>query len=359
MKNLLLLLILLLAACSSDSEQETAGQNGSGQEQDGQFQQEAETILTELEIPWDIEKVEDVLLISERTGSIVKMENEGMTRKHVQLKNPLADQPEAGLLGIAVPESYLENQQVAAYYSYTSNQGVFQRIVMLEEQEEEWVETKTILDRIPGGMYHQGGRIEIGPDEKLYATTGDATEPGLAQDQDSLAGKILRMNLDGSVPEDNPFDNSLVYSYGHRNPQGLAWNEAGELYATEHGNQAHDEINRIKPGHNYGWPEIEGDAESEGMESPMAHSGSGETWAPSGMAYLDNNFYFGSLRGEAVRQFNPEDHSVSVIAEGYGRIRDVMATDEGLYFITNNTDGRGNPDDKDDRLMLLRQTDSD
>lgn len=359
MKKFLILLFILLAACNSDSEQETAGQNEAGQEQDRQFQQEAETILTELEIPWDLEMVEDIVLISERPGSIVKMENEEMTRKPVQLENPLADRPEAGLLGIAVPDSYLENQQVAAYYSYTSDQGVFQRIAILEEQEEEWLEIKTILDRIPGGMYHQGGRIEIGPDEKLYATTGDATEPGLAQEQDGLAGKILRMNLDGSVPEDNPFDNSLVYSYGHRNPQGLAWNEAGELYATEHGNQAHDEINRIQAGYNYGWPEIEGSVEAEGMETPLVHSGSGETWAPSGMAYLDDNFYFGSLRGEAVRQFNPEDHSVAVIAEGYGRIRDVMAVEEGMYFITNNTDGRGNPGDKDDRLMLLRQTGSD
>lgn len=364
-KILLLLLLLMLTACSSDTGEEPSEEDNSVQEQSGEeetatgsdqgesFQGEPETILTDLEVPWDLERIEEGLLISERPGSIVKMEEEEMVRKPVSLEYPLADQPEAGLLGIAVPDSYQDDRRIAAYYSYSSEDGIFQRIAVLEEQEEEWVETETILDQIPGGMYHQGGRIEIGPDEMLYATTGDATDPRLAQERDSLAGKILRMNFDGSVPGDNPFEDSLVYSYGHRNPQGLAWNDSDELYATEHGDQAHDEINKIEPGNNYGWPEIEGDAEQEGMETPLVHSGSDTTWAPSGMAYSDGVFYFGSLRGEAVRQFVEEESSVSVLEEGYGRIRDVLTTEEGLYFITNNTDGRGNPDPEDDRLIFL------
>lgn len=367
MKRILFLFILfLVVACSSENGEEPSNQSepeqpegeegDSGTNTDGSFQEEPEIILTDLDVPWDLEIVEETILISERTGSIVKTEEGEMVRKPVQLEYPLADQPEAGLLGIAVPGSYRENDEIAAYYSYTSEEGIFQRIIILEEQEEEWIETRTILDRIPGGMYHQGGRIEIGPDNMLYATTGDATNPMLAQNLESLAGKILRMNMDGSVPEDNPFDDSLVYSYGHRNPQGLAWNEADELYATEHGDQAHDEINKIEAGSNYGWPEIEGDATQEGMETPLVHSGSNEAWAPSGMAYFDGIFYFGSLRGEAVRQFDEEAAAVSVLEDGYGRIRDVMVTEEGLYFITNNTDGRGNPNPDDDRLLFMQRT---
>lgn len=112
------------------------------------------------------------------------------------------------------------------------------------------------------------------------------------------------MNLDGSVPSDNPFPNSYIYSYGHRNPQGLAWDSDGNLFATEHGQTALDEINQIEKGHNYGWPVIEGDETSEGMETPIVHSGE-DTWAPSGMSYLDELFYFASLRGEGIRQFDP------------------------------------------------------
>lgn len=367
MRKILIVILLGLTACSSDgdtpnqqgTEQEQPSENHaeSDQESNQAFQSEAETIAEDLDVPWDIETAGQLLIISERPGAIVKIENGEATRKQVRLENDLADAAEAGLLGIAVPSSYQENGQIFAYYSYSSANGVFQRIAALKENQDEWVETGTLVDHIPGGSFHQGGRIEIGPDGKLYATTGDATQPALAQDLNSLAGKILRINMDGTVPRDNPFEGSLVYSYGHRNPQGLAWNDESQLYATEHGDQAHDEVNKIEPGKNYGWPEIEGDTETEGMVIPLAHSGN-DTWAPSGMAFMEGDFYFGSLRGAAVRQFQPENSAVSVLIDGFGRIRDVAATAEGLYFITNNTDGRGSPVEEDDRLLLLRKEDS-
>lgn len=196
--------------------------------------------------------------------------------------------------------------------------------------------------------------MKIGPDRKLYITTGDATAPELSQDKRSLNGKILRMNLDGSIPEDNPFENSYVYSYGHRNPQGLVW-MGDALYATEHGQSARDELNVIKPGANYGWPVIQGNEEKAGMETPLFQSGN-ETWAPSGMAAANGKLYVAALRGNAVREFDVEKNTTRPIITGLGRIRDVFVEGEYLYFVSNNTDGRGNPDEKDDKLYRVLLT---
>lgn len=273
-------------------------------------------------------------------------------RKPVQFLKDLSNQPEAGLLGIAIPKNFSETNTAFAYYSYQEGNTYYQRVVTIKESAEQWVETTVLLDKIPGGQFHQGGRIEIGPDSKLYITTGDATNPELAQNLNSLAGKILRMNLDGTIPDDNPFENSYVYIYGHRNPQGLAWNNQNEMYATEHGSTAHDEINKIKKGQNYGWRVIQGDKSAEGMISPIIHSGE-NTWAPSGMTYHKGLFYFASLGGEGLRQFDPNDKVQELIVSDVGRVRDAFATNEGVYFITNNTDGRGNPVKNDDRLLFI------
>lgn len=313
-----------------------------------------ETVATDLDEPWEIVKAGESLYISERIGNIVEVTEGNFERKPVELEEPLAGQSEAGLLGIAFPNTFDEKGKAFAYYSYSNADMVFQRIVTIEEQANKWVETGVLLDKIPGGQFHQGGRIEIGPDGKIYATTGDATEPKLAQDKHSLAGKVLRLNLDGSVPVDNPFANSFVYTYGHRNPQGLAWDGEGRLYATEHGDQTHDEINLLEPGKNYGWPEIEANETKNGMVEPLIYSGD-NTWAPSGMAFYRGEFYFASLRGQALRHFNREKETQKIVVEGYGRIRDVLSADNGMYVITNNTDGRGNPDEKDDRLLFLSE----
>ncbi|WP_234402355.1 PQQ-dependent sugar dehydrogenase [Oceanobacillus damuensis] len=363
-------LLLFLAACEEDqpaSERATSGQEDTENEHEENQDTEAvnqpvpdeerEIIAQNLEEPWEIAKVNDTFYISERTGSIVTVKGENQNRKPVQFDENLAEQPESGLLGIAIPDDFKESNRAYAYYSYQRDNENYQRIVTIEETGDQWEETSILLDEIPGGTYHHGGRIEISPDGKLFITIGDASIPDSAQDLDSLAGKILRMNLDGTIPDDNPFEDSYVYSYGHRNPQGLAWTPDGELYATEHGDQALDEINHLTAGSNYGWPVIEGDETADGMESPLIHSGE-ETWAPSGMTYHEGNFYFASLRGEGLRMFDPINKTQDLIVSDVGRVRDAMAVENGVYIITNNTDGRGNPSDEDDQLIFIPIPDS-
>jgi len=366
------LCLFMMTACTPDTKQENRSHEGevvSKEENDHEEQTESagrhkseavdkrQVIAKHLQEPWEIALVGNTFYISERNGSIVTvtMNDDVQTRKPVRFEKDLSHQPEAGLLGIAFPSDFQETKTAFAYYSYQENGAFFQRVVTIKESHDHWEETSVLLDKIPGGRYHQGGRIEIGPDQKLYVTTGDAAKPELSQELDSLAGKILRMNLDGSIPDDNPFGESYVYSYGHRNPQGLAWNSDHELYATEHGSNAYDEINKIEAGKNYGWPVIRGDEAANGMASPVLHSGEG-TWAPSGMTYFAGYFYFASLRGESVRKFDPVNKTEEIIVSDVGRVRDVLATNEGLYIITNNTDGRGTPSKHDDQLIFIPLT---
>lgn len=312
-----------------------------------------EVIADELEIPWSIEKQGNTFYLTERTGSMVKVEEGNKVRQKVELSKPLATAAEAGLLGFVLAPDFPGSGRAYAYYTYEDRSGQFNRIVTLVLEEDVWKEERVLLDHIPSGRFHHGGRLKIGPDGKLYAATGDATEPSVAQDPESLGGKILRMNLDGSVPDDNPFPDSYVYSYGHRNPQGLAWAADGTLYASEHGSSANDEINRIEAGNNYGWPVIQGAEEQEGMVTPLFTSGRQTTWAPSGMAWADGKLYAAALRGAAVLEFDLSSGRVREAVTGFGRIRDVRIEGDTLYWITNNTDGRGTPREGDDKLYRV------
>ena len=308
------------------------------------------TISSNLETPWAIEYVGDTFYITERPGHIVKVQHGDMERQDITLSAPLATVAEAGLLGFALAPDFTTSDRAFAYYTYESTKGQFNRIVELRYDEKMWHEEKILLDHIPSGNYHYGGRLKIGPDHKLYATVGDASDPDLAQQRASLAGKILRLNLDGSIPDDNPSSRSYVYSYGHRNPQGLVWLER-TLYASEHGDSAHDEINRIEAGKNYGWPTMEGNDKKPMMETPLFTSGADTTWAPSGMAASKHKLYVAALRGSAIIEFDVKTKKQRTIVQDVGRIRDVMIIDDTLYFITNNRDGRGTPQEGDDRLM--------
>ncbi|WP_406566422.1 PQQ-dependent sugar dehydrogenase [Jeotgalibacillus aurantiacus] len=344
--------VLFIAGCSSGS--------GQGDMSEGAVsEQEIETVAENLEIPWAIDHQDDTFYITERTGSIVKVEGDQEERQAVELKEELATAAEAGLLGFVLAPDFQESQMAYAYYTYENGDGQFNRIVTLRLDDGVWTEEDLLLDEIPSGNVHHGGRLKMGPDDKLYATAGDAAEVDLAQEVDSLGGKILRLNLDGSVPYDNPFPDSYVYSYGHRNPQGLTWSPDGTMYASEHGNSSNDEINEIEAGQNYGWPIIEGDEERDDMVSPLFTSGDDSTWAPSGMAYYDGKIYVASLRGTAVLEFDPATNEQRTFVSGLGRIRDLIIDEDTLYFVSNNTDGRGNTGENDDKLYRVSLSTSD
>lgn len=321
---------------------------------------EAYLVLSDdLNIPWSIEFDGDTVYMSERGGTIVKLDGDGkQTRQEVRLNKAVQHAGEGGLLGLLLSPDFDASGLAYAYHTYRESGETKNRIALLKLNEGAWEEQRALLEDIPGDLYHNGGRLAFGPDGMLYATTGDAQVPRLAQDKNSLAGKILRMTPDGEIPDDNPFPGSFVYSYGHRNPQGLAWTKDGAMYATEHGPSGrpggHDEINTIRPGANYGWPDIIGDAEQAGMETPVYHTGD-RAIAPSGAAFDDEGrLLVAALVGEALYRFDPATGEMEIAAEGDGRIRDVKVKDGYAYIITNNRDGRGNPVDNDDRLVRLK-----
>ncbi|MFS0690612.1 PQQ-dependent sugar dehydrogenase [Sporosarcina sp. 179-K 8C2 HS] len=333
MKRLVFLLFILgLVGCSS-----------MGKEDNGLYV--TSKIATNLESPWSIASDGQTFFISERNGAIVRIEKDGRTtREEVFLSKPLSSAAEAGLLGFVLREDFNESSLAYAYYTYDFDGQPVNRIVTLVREGGEWHEKEILLDHIESGRVHHGGRLALSPEGTLFATIGDGAAPENAQDPNSFNGKILKLQVDGSFS---------IVSLGHRNPQGLAWNLEGELYSSEHGQSANDEINMIEQGGNYGWPEIEGNESKEGMRSPLLTSGVNETWAPSGMTFHNGLLYIAALRGEAILVFDPEAMEIVQNIEGYGRIRDVYSDGESLYFISNNTDGRGTPSEFDDVLYRL------
>lgn len=309
----------------------------------------AARIAINLEAPWSIDSDGERLFVAERDGAIVRIEKYGekygeMVREKVFLSEPLSTAAEAGLLGFVLQEDFDDSSLAYAYYTYDLGGKPVNRIVTLFRDGEGWHEEDILLDKIESGPVHHGGRLALSPEGTLFATIGDGATPETAQNPHSFNGKIVKLKEDGSFE---------IFSSGHRNPQGLAWNSKGELYSSEHGQSANDEINEIVQGGNYGWPEIEGNESQEGMLSPLLTSGANVTWAPSGMTFHKGMLYVAALRGKAILVIDPETMVITRKIEGYGRIRDVYSDGESLYFISNNTDGRGTPSESDDILYEL------
>lgn len=307
-------------------------------------------IASGLDAPWSIVFYRDTALVSERdTARIVEIGTDRAVREvgHIDAAAPRG---EGGLLGLAVRDSWLY-----AYYTTAGDNRVERFELLGEPGSLSLGQGQVILEGLPAAQNHNGGRIAFGPDQLLYVTAGDAGDRDSAQDLDSLAGKILRVTPEGAVPEDNPFPGSPVYSFGHRNPQGLAWDAEGNLFATEFGQNTWDELNLIEPGGNYGWPEAEGNADTDGFADPMQQWATSEA-SPSGMAYLDGVLYIANLRGERLREVPLSDLTTSTerFVGELGRLRDVaVAPDGSLWLLTNNTDGRGSPRPGDDQILRI------
>lgn len=318
-----------------------------------------EVLVENLEIPWEIVFLPTgEMLLTERPGRLLKI---GKAQKVIQIEG-VQHVGEGGLLGITLHPKFAENNFVYLYFTTQENGNLTNKVERYKLDNDSLTERKVIIQGIVGASNHDGGRIAFGPDGFLYITTGDAQNTNLAQDRDSLNGKILRVKDDATIPSDNPFGNA-VYSYGHRNVQGITWDEEGRLWATEHGRSGiqsgMDELNLIEKGKNYGWPTIQGDKQREGMVLPIINSGANETWAPSGAVYLNGSVFFAGLRGETLYEAKIQDGKVTELKKHlqneYGRLRTVTLGPDGyLYILTNNRDGRGVPKTGDDKLIRIK-----
>jgi glucose/arabinose dehydrogenase len=317
-----------------------------------------------LQIPWSLVFLPSgEILFTERAGRVRIIDKDGETLADpVAIISAVKHIGEGGLLGITIDPEFSSNNFIYLYYTYSENNGdTLNRVSRFVFNGRSLENEKIIVNTIPGASNHNGGRVKFGPDKFLYITTGDAQQPSLAQNINSLAGKILRVTKEGQVVPGNPFNNP-VYSYGHRNVQGIAWDDMNRLWATEHGRSGvasgFDELNLIEDGKNYGWPEIQGGETREGMVTPVVNSGAITTWAPSGAAYLDGSVYFSGLRGTGLYQYNIAAKELTKHLDGeIGRIRAVvLGSDNMLYLTTSNRDGRGVAISDDDRIIRVNPT---
>jgi glucose/arabinose dehydrogenase len=311
------------------------------------------TIATNLEAPWGIALLSDgTALVAERdSGRVLHISADGARTLVGTVPGAVhTTGGENGLLGLAVRPH--DDSMVWAYESTSGGN----RVIRMTYSGGKLGAPHTILDGIPTAVHHNGGRLAFGPDGDLYVGTGDAEVRPRAQDKGSLGGKILRIAPDGSVPSDNPFSGSPVWSYGHRNVQGLAFDSAGRLWATEFGQDTWDELNLIVKGGNYGWPVVEGDQAHAGFREPKVEWHTDEA-SPSGLAIVDDVAYVAALKGQRLWQVALHGTDVGTpkawFVGTYGRLRTVVAVGNGLWLTTSNTDDRGNPGRSDDRILRL------
>ncbi|MEM4311414.1 MAG: PQQ-dependent sugar dehydrogenase [Nitrososphaerales archaeon] len=354
------------------------------QESYAQEDYKIEIIAKKLKVPWDMVFAPDGrIFITEREGKVRLIEN-GKLKEEPMVELKVANIGEAGLLGIALHPKFQENHYVYLYYTYQALNELKNKVVRMVEKDNKLLNEELILD-IPmssNSAIHHGGRIKFGPDGKLYITVGEAGLGIQAQDLQTYAGKILRVNDDGSIPEDNPIKGSAIYTYGHRNPQGIDWHPITKrAYISEHGpsgfdpstrqmrSRGYDEINLLEAGKNYGWPFYVGKEEDPNFLDPVIDS-DGETWAPSGITFykgkvntFKDSLLVATLRGQHLRLIKLKAPNYDEVLEQkalffgqFGRIRQVIEGFDGaIYLLTSNRDGRyPNPHPDDDRIIKIK-----
>lgn len=333
-----------------------------------------EIFVNNLEVPWSIVFTSpERVLVNERPGRLRQIINGILDENPVKVFSDVKSGAEEGLMGLALHPKYKDNKFIYLTYAYEKNENIWVKLYRFKDSGSSLDDEKIIFDNIPAARFHAGCRIKFGPDDKLYITTGDAGEKEFAQDLNKLHGKILRLNDDGTIPNDNPFNNSPVWTYGHRNPQGIDWYPGTDiLWSTEHGPSGFDgpgggdEVNVIVKGANYGWPVVSHYDSREGMISPVLVFTPAEAPA-SGMFYksgkierFKNCFLFGCLRGNGIIsvKVDPNDKtkvlSFEKIAQDFGRIREISEGYDGaIYFSTSNRDGRGKVREGDDKIYRI------
>ncbi|MFF7737747.1 PQQ-dependent sugar dehydrogenase [Streptomyces sp. NPDC007984] len=374
--------LLLTAGCSSDaggSSDERASTSPGGtapgsSAPPGRSAEEAppvkgsvkvvRTVAEGLESPWGLAALPGGgLLVSSRDdGTIVRVDEKTGKKTELGEVPGVSAAGEGGLLGIALSPDYASDHMVYAYFTSASDNRVVRMIYDEGKPSGEQLGAPdTVYRGIPKGFIHNGGRIQFGPDKMLYVGTGESGDTGLSQDKDSLGGKILRLTPEGEPAPGNPFPDSPVYSYGHRNVQGLAWDGKQRLFASEFGQDTWDELNAIKPGDNYGWPQAEGRSGDKEFHNPIDQWSTAEA-SPSGIAHAEGSIWMAGLRGKRLWRIPLDGTEASAAPQAflegeYGRLRTVVsAGGDRLWLVTSNTDGRGNPKDGDDRILELRVT---
>ena len=371
---LIIFLNLFCLACSHPPPGRGAGEVETSAQTQSAFK--VETVIPNLEVVWSIVWTPDGRMIfTERPGRVRVFENGKLRPQPLFVVPDVEPRGESGLMSLALHPRFASNHFLYLSYAYNSG-GTQVRVVRYRETPNGLTDRKVILENIPAAQYHAGCRLRFGPDGKLYITTGDATDRQLAQQLNSIAGKILRLNDDGTVPGDNPFAERAgarpeIWAYGSRNAQGIDFQPGTNLlWETEHGPSGFDgpgggdEVNIIERGRNYGWPVIHHRATQSGMESPLIEytpacaPASGMFYRGSQLAAFQGNFFFGCLRGERIIRVVTNGRQVvseeSLLVGKYGRIRDMAEGPDGyIYFSTSNRDGRGKPAADDDRILRL------
>lgn len=375
--SIFILLLLILFSLSAQAEIEVGKFPQNIEDQYNQYPKNIKVEIWQqnLDVPWELVFLPKTnrALVSERKGRVLEI-IDGQLQPKVYLDLDLNSEGEGGLMGMAHHPNFPEDPYIYLMYTYTAVSGKkYNRVSRFQDQNKELGKEEIIIDKIPAGNYHDGGRIAFGPDKMLYITTGDTFKREIAQDLDNLGGKILRLSPNGEIPADNPFDNSPVYSLGHRNPQGLAWDpKTKELFVSDHGPsgedglRAKDRIKVVKAGSNFGWPDKIGYFENNKYANPLI------MWKravpPSGMTFYQGDLYLGTLRSQSLVRIEINSKNEEYVVEKiehlfndgrgnstYGRIRTaVVGADGYLYFLTNNRDGRGNVRKNDDQILRFK-----